>query len=165
MNIQLQRGIRTVLLGAVLASTSLQPACFGSFSLTRKLHAWNDSLGNKFVETLVFWGLLIIPVYGLFTLGDGIIFNVIEFWTGSNPVASATPRDDGGVEWNTPAGRYALVPTGERSFRVLLDEVEVGAGIIGEDGSLALTDTAGQRSIHLTEKDAEAAHQALAQRE
>jgi len=26
-------------------------------------------------------------VYGLFILGDAIIFNVIEFWSGSNPIA------------------------------------------------------------------------------
>jgi hypothetical protein len=42
---------------------------------------------SKFVNNLVFWGLNIIPVYGLFFLGDTIIFNVIEFWSGSNPIA------------------------------------------------------------------------------
>ena len=29
---------------------------------------------------------MIIPVYGLATLGDAIIFNSIEFWTGENPI-------------------------------------------------------------------------------
>jgi hypothetical protein len=38
---------------------------------------------------LVFWGLNIIPVYGLFFVGDVFIFNVIEFWSGSNPIAMA----------------------------------------------------------------------------
>ena len=39
------------------------------------------------MNNLIFWGLNIIPVYGLFFLGDAIIFNVIEFWSGSNPIA------------------------------------------------------------------------------
>ena len=42
---------------------------------------------SRFVKTLVFWGLNIIPVYGVAALGDLIIFNLIEFWTGSNPLA------------------------------------------------------------------------------
>ena len=36
---------------------------------------------------MIFWGLNIVPVYGLFFLGDALIFNVIEFWSGSNPIA------------------------------------------------------------------------------
>lgn len=36
---------------------------------------------------MIFWGLNIVPVYGLFFIGDTLIFNVIEFWSGSNPIA------------------------------------------------------------------------------
>ncbi|MDD2563750.1 MAG: DUF3332 domain-containing protein [Salinivirgaceae bacterium] len=61
--------------------------CYGSFGLTQKVHSWNGSLGNKFVEEIVFIGLCIIPVYELATFADAIIFNTIEFWTGSNPIA------------------------------------------------------------------------------
>ncbi len=43
---------------------------------------------------LVFLGLIIIPAYGLFSFGDAIIFNSIEFWGGSNPIRAdgETPR-------------------------------------------------------------------------
>lgn len=73
----------------ILLSTSiLFSSCLGSFSAFNGLRDWNDGLtGSKFVDNLVFWGLNIIPVYGLFFLGDVIIFNVIEFWSGSNPIA------------------------------------------------------------------------------
>ena len=71
-----------------LASTLLFSSCLGSFSAFNNLKDWNQGVSDsKFVNNLVFWGLNIIPVYGLFFLGDTIIFNVIEFWSGSNPIA------------------------------------------------------------------------------
>ncbi|WP_031426780.1 DUF3332 domain-containing protein [Flavimarina sp. Hel_I_48] len=63
-------------------------SCLGSYSAFNNLREWNeDATNNKFVNNLIFWGLNIIPVYGLFFAGDTLIFNVIEFWSGDNPVA------------------------------------------------------------------------------
>ena len=71
-----------------MAGTLLFSSCLGSFSAFNNLKDWNQGVSDsKFVNNLVFWGLNIIPVYGLFFLGDAIIFNVIEFWSGSNPIA------------------------------------------------------------------------------
>jgi len=70
----------------VLALFSLN-ACYGSFSATKKIYKWNGTFGNKFVKTLVMWGLHIIPVYELGATADLLILNTIEFWTGSNPLA------------------------------------------------------------------------------
>jgi hypothetical protein len=68
--------------------TILSTSCLGSFSAFNGLREWNEGVsGNKFVNNLIFWGLNIIPVYGLFLFADMIIFNVIEFWSGSNPIA------------------------------------------------------------------------------
>ncbi len=61
--------------------------CFGNFALTRKLYQWNSSVGDKFVNNLVFWVLLWIPVYSVATSVDFIVLNTIEFWTGTNPMA------------------------------------------------------------------------------
>ena len=64
--------------------------CFGSFALTSKVHEWNSSVSpKKFVNELVFLGLWILPVYELSVVGDLLIFNTIEFWDGSNPIAMA----------------------------------------------------------------------------
>ena len=73
----------------LLVSTSLMMSgCFGSFALTSRLHSWNESISDsKFVNELVFLGFCILPVYELAALGDALIFNSIEFWGGSNPVA------------------------------------------------------------------------------
>ena len=62
-------------------------SCYGPFNLTKKLHKWNGSLGDKFVNELVFFGMLVVPVYEATLFLDGVIFNSIEFWTGSNCLA------------------------------------------------------------------------------
>jgi hypothetical protein len=62
----------------------------GKFALLKKLYAWNEkATGNKFIDNLLFWILNIIPVYGIVTFVDVVILNLVEFWTGSNPMAMA----------------------------------------------------------------------------
>lgn len=71
-----------------LSASVLFSSCLGSFSAFNGLRDWNDGLtSSKFLDNLIFWVLNIVPVYGLFLFGDMIIFNVIEFWSGSNPLA------------------------------------------------------------------------------
>lgn len=70
----------------------VQTGCFGRFALVRKVYEFNDDiagddLGGRFIKNLVYWVFNIIPVYGIAGFLDGIIFNLIEFWTGSNPLA------------------------------------------------------------------------------
>ncbi|MBQ5706125.1 MAG: DUF3332 family protein [Bacteroidaceae bacterium] len=73
---------------AVLLSMSLMlSSCIGSFNLTNKVKDWNEGLGNKFVNELVFIGMHIIPVYPLTLLADGIVLNTIEFWTGNSAIS------------------------------------------------------------------------------
>ncbi len=61
--------------------------CYGPFRLTSKLHDWNGRVSQKkFVNELVFLGMCILPVYEICILGDGLIFNSIEWWGGRNPI-------------------------------------------------------------------------------
>ncbi len=63
-------------------------ACFGEFQLTRKIYQWNESVvEGRFVQTLLFYAMNIIPVYGVGATIDFFILNLIEFWSGSNPMA------------------------------------------------------------------------------
>ncbi len=74
----------------VLAMSSLvvsQTGCFGEFALVRKVYDWNADIGGKFVNTLVFYVLNIVPVYGIAGFIDFVILNLIEFWSGSNPMS------------------------------------------------------------------------------
>ena len=142
-------------LAALLAlSAAGTTGCFGKFSLTRKLYTWNAGVGgNKFVSNLVFWGLCIIPVYQLASLGDVVVLNAVEFWTGSNPVADA--RDvqtrelpGGAVEIAYQGATFRLVPTEDGAFDVERNGERLGRGTVRPDGSLALVSMRGTTEIY-----------------
>ncbi|HRO98594.1 MAG TPA: DUF3332 domain-containing protein [Flavobacteriales bacterium] len=78
---------KTAFVLALGSLTITQTGCFGEFALVRKVYNWNQDIGGKFVNTLVFYALNIIPVYGIASLVDFVILNLIEFWSGSNPVS------------------------------------------------------------------------------
>jgi len=78
------KGIALMLVAAVGA---LSAGCFGKFQLTRKLYDVNQSIDEKYVRSAATW-IFVIP-YALTGLLDFLVFNVIEFWTGENPIASA----------------------------------------------------------------------------
>ena len=88
-----RRAVFAVVAAGLLTSTG----CIGSFSLSRKVYNWNKGVSpDKFVQEIVFLGMLVVPVYEIALLADGIFANTVEFWTGSNPVANArTVRPDG----------------------------------------------------------------------
>lgn len=73
-----------LVLGSVLTT---QTGCFGTFALTRKAYEFHDGLtDSKFLKSLLFW----IPgglVYGIVGFVDVVILNLIEFWSGSNPLS------------------------------------------------------------------------------
>ena len=78
---------KTAFVLALGSLTITQTGCFGEFALVRKVYNWNSEIGGKFVNTLVFYVLNIIPVYGVAAFIDVVILNLIEFWSGSNPVS------------------------------------------------------------------------------
>lgn len=63
--------------------------CYGSNACFNKIHKWNGTLGDKWINSVVHFLLFYLPVYGIcLYLVDGLVLNTIEFWTGSNPLAS-----------------------------------------------------------------------------
>lgn len=63
--------------------------CTGSFMLTKKVYNWHRGAGDKWADEFGFLVCTLLPIYGISTLADAIVFNSIEFWSGSNPVAEA----------------------------------------------------------------------------
>jgi hypothetical protein len=78
----------TATLALLLVGASLQ-GCYGNFALTRKLYTWNGTLGDKWINSIATWVMMIIPVYGVVGAVDFVILNTIQFWTGANPVTMA----------------------------------------------------------------------------
>jgi hypothetical protein len=117
--------MKKLVMCSLLATVFLFTSCLGSFSAWNGLKSWNeDATDNKFVNNAIFWGLNIIPVYGLFYAGDVIIFNLIEFWSGDNPIG----MNEGEVQEQIvekDGVRYALTATrNQMKIKVLSGERE-----------------------------------------
>lgn len=85
----MKKMIRKITMAGLLFVLSVaMTGCFGSFQLTRNVYQWNESVTpNKFAQTLLFYGMNVVPVYGAAGFLDFFVFNLVEFWSGSNPIA------------------------------------------------------------------------------
>jgi hypothetical protein len=80
--------LKALLLAVILLGTAVtQQSCIGSFQLTRNLYSWNMDIDGRWGSELVFLAMIVIPVYTVTLLADGVVLNAIEFWTGNNPLA------------------------------------------------------------------------------
>ena len=87
--------INVFLLACLFFTLSIgQTGCYGPFRLTKNLHEWNSTVGDKFTNALVFFAFVVIPVYEVAVLVDGVVLNTIEFWSGDNPVAMKDGEKD-----------------------------------------------------------------------
>lgn len=101
----------TLFTAVLLSSCILFSSCIGSFGLSKKLLSWNQNVGDKFVNELVFFAFWILPVYEISMLADVVVINSIEFWSGSNPIASNTQQIQG------ENGKY-LVESHENGYTI-----------------------------------------------
>jgi hypothetical protein len=127
----------TKTIAIALTCSILFQSCIGSFKLTHKVLEWNNSLGNKFLNQIVFW-VLSWNVYGIVVFLDLWIFNLIEFWTDSNPLAYNTQEitTENGVFLveTTPAGhKITHQETGE-VVSFLFNETEKSWSVATKDG-------------------------------
>jgi hypothetical protein len=80
--------ISLLMVCTITVGTLSTTGCYGKFAAFNALREWNGKFtDDKFINWLVFLVLNIIPVYGIFFMGDALVINSVEFWTGSNPVA------------------------------------------------------------------------------
>ncbi|MCM1319033.1 MAG: DUF3332 domain-containing protein [Muribaculaceae bacterium] len=104
----------TVAAALSLASCFMFSSCIGQFALTHKVLDWNETVGNKFVNELVFIAFWVLPVYEITSLADLLVINSIEFWSGSNPIAQGTKVID------TDNGRY-LVKCDDKGYDIICE--------------------------------------------
>lgn len=81
-----------VILALLLALSLTMSSCLGSLALTNKVRIWNRQISNKFINELVYVGLWIVPVYETCFISDILVLNSIEFWSGKNPINSASQK-------------------------------------------------------------------------
>ena len=118
----MKKGIITLLCAGMIVLSG----CYGKYACFNKLLAWNGTLGNKWLNSIVHFAMNVIPVYGIALFVDFLVLNTVEFWTGSNPLAAgdsyyekdaqgneilAVKNTDGSmtVEMTTAAGEKATM--------------------------------------------------------
>lgn len=90
----MSRIIRLVSITMLLVILTVGVAgCFGNFAATRKVYDFNQNFGDKWINQVMFWVLNVVPVYYVAGVVDILLFNTLEFWTGSNPMAMG-PTDE-----------------------------------------------------------------------
>lgn len=169
------RNTMCLLLVAVMAASSLD--CYGSFNLTRKVWKFNGTVGDKWVNELVFLVMSIVPVYGAAAFIDVIVLNSVEFWSGTNPVTTenALPTnlkgDDGSTITFNATGKVMEIKRtipgqGEIVYRITRengqsvvkdkDDNIIVRCIAGDDGGMTLVDARGKVLQNYTSTQVEA---------
>jgi hypothetical protein len=157
--------IRKAVAIAVMTSfMGMTTACYGPFNLTRNVYHFNSGvkgsgeINEKWMKEIVFFGMIIIPVYMFSALLDAFIFNAIQFWTGDNPV-KLTQGPDGylqavqlrdltiDVGWSADHRSAAL------TYRQQGQTIKT-ARIVEEGTGYRLVDAGGQ-ALYLTEEAAD----------
>ena len=129
----------TLVAAFALSGTILFSSCVGSFGLFNRVSSWNQSVGNKFVNELVFLAMNIIPVYGVAYLADALVINSIEFWSGSNPMVNVVDvkkvkGENGNYLVETLENGYSITKEGEKATMYLIYNKEANTWNVVADG-------------------------------
>lgn len=78
-----------------LLLVAMSTGCLGRSALTQKVKKTNLSLTeNRNGREAIFLGFQVFWVYRICTILDLLVFNSIEFWSGSNPISGESPLVD-----------------------------------------------------------------------
>jgi hypothetical protein len=91
--------------------------CAGKYALFNKAHPFIGNLGGKWIGAVVNW-VIGFAVYPICLFADAFIFNVIEFWTGNNLIASA----DSFEQTDENGNRLAAVKNDDGTLSVRVTE-------------------------------------------
>lgn len=113
--------MKKALIAVSCAAAIALTGCYGKNALFNKLHDWNGTLGNKWLNSIVHFFMYVIPVYEIsLFLVDGLVLNTVEFWTGSNPLASG----DTYYEKDAQGNQVAAVKNADGSLSVEIIDAE-----------------------------------------
>ena len=107
------KAFATLVGGSLLCSS-----CIGSFGLWTGLRDWNQGVGDKFVNEVVFCAFHIIPIYEVCYLADLLVLSSRWFWSGSIPAAQVgamrrVKGENGDFVVRTNADGYTITKVGE----------------------------------------------------
>lgn len=106
--------MKKLLLSSLMALILLtQNGCFGSFELTNKVYSFNAGIDNDIAREAVFLVMVIVPIYEFAAIFDALLFNTIEYWSGSNPIAMEEGEREERI-FETPSATYKVTTTKNR---------------------------------------------------
>lgn len=114
---------KVAIMCAIMSGSLMFSSCIGSFGLWSTLKDWNQGIGNKFVNEIVFFAFHVVPVYEVAYIADIFVLNSIEFWSGSNPVAEigtvkTVKGENGEYLVKTNENGYTITKVGEEEKAV-----------------------------------------------
>ena len=126
----------------MICGAFLFSSCIGSFGLHSKLTNWNQGIGTKFVNELVYLACNIIPIYPVCYLADALVINSIEFWSGSNPMANVgdvkkVKGENGNYLVETLENGYSITKEGEDTAMQLIYDKELNTWNVVAEGTTA----------------------------
>jgi hypothetical protein len=164
-----------MVVGSFLTVTT---ACYGPFNLTRNVYHWNSGIkgsgevNEKWMKEIVFFGMIVIPVYMFSALLDAFIFNSIQFWSGDNPVKATDAGRNGatrvvrlgGITVTMVESDQGTTVTYERNGiverRATIETKVTGYRLINETGALLAEAEMGQDgSVTLLDRDCQVVKQ------
>lgn len=115
-----------------LSSSLFLSGCLGQNALFGTLQDWNvEATPEPFINQGISFAFWFFPVYPLTLLADVVVFNSIEFWSGTNPVsqkgAIIEPKAAGSQETVTDGLGNQAVLTYQADGSVLVRTEENGA--------------------------------------
>lgn len=76
------------LLAAALTIGLGSSSCLGPDNLYHSVKNWNAEVSEQdWLNEVVYLGFMIIPVYPICLMGDVLVFNTIDYWTGKDTIA------------------------------------------------------------------------------
>ena len=125
------RKLSTWLVLAAIALAVPATGCIGRMGLSGKVMKFNLSVTeDRFGREIVFLILYIIPVYPIAGFCDLIIFNSIEFWSGTNPISGQDRLAKAGDQ------KHVVGPNGEVAVSTLREDGTIDVQITKTDGSV-----------------------------
>jgi hypothetical protein len=70
-------------LAPLVLAAALTNGCYGSWSAARAVHRWNGQVTqSRVANSVIHFGLFVVPVYPIVGFADFLVFNAVEFFTG-----------------------------------------------------------------------------------
>jgi hypothetical protein len=147
----------TALLLVVIFVSFSSISCYGNFSLVKKLYIWNGTIENKFAKSAATWIMFIIPVYGVAGFIDFVILNVIEFWSGENPVTMSAGVKE--VQYVEKDGKTYQITATKNRFDIVEQGKDNQVSLIYQESDMSWYVESGQERIKVAEFSGENADQ------